>query len=130
MAYTRIAAIGECTTSLTMTNKTILMTVDNIVCICGDIQGTVAANGVLFTLPDSSMYPEQDILLIVMGLSGGTYSQRRIRVKPNGDVVSDSAATNMTFFTNGFMFHVNSKFYNSTLGNNDESIMTSPLYYE
>ena len=32
-------------------------------------------------------------------------------------------------FLNGVTINLNNNFYNSTIGNNDESIMTSPILY-
>lgn len=128
MAYGRIAAIQNGTTNFTMNNKTAILTMDNVVMICGDIENvTVGANGVIYTLPSSSMFPSSDIVLVIMGLSGTTYSQRRIRIKPNGTIVTDSGVSNMTFYTNGIMFHVNSKYYNDTIGNNNQNTMTRPM---
>ena len=131
MAYGRLAYIGEGTTSYTMDNKTALMTDDNIVMICGDVSGAVVpANGVIYTLPDSSMFPSKLRKVVVSIYDETTQSNtsRILKINTNGQISVYSATTNpTTFYLSSLIFHVNRKFYNSTIGNNDMSKMTSPI---
>ena len=130
MAYGRLAAIGEGTTTFTMANKSVIMTEDNIVCICSDIEHVViSANDVIFELPDSAMFPANPITLIVFSKieQNDTLERMRLIIGTDGKIRCNVALSLAhTFFTNGLMFHVNDKYYNSTIGN-AASIPSSPL---
>lgn len=123
MAYNFVAYIGEVTTSHTMTNKTIIMTPDNICMLLSDIKpaSNISAGGTVFTLPDPILYPKEEISIVVPAYSSSnptTNYYRILNIQPNGTVtVRTSTSTAYTLKTNGLTWHINDKFYSNTIGN-------------
>lgn len=123
MANSYVAYMGEVITSHTMTNKNIIMTPNNICMLCGDITPTssISAGGTVFTLPDPILYPANEVKIIVPAYSTSNPSTnyyRILTVKPNGTVTTrTSISTSYTLNTNGIMWHINDKFYNTSLSN-------------
>ena len=131
MAYGHIAYVGEGTTAFTMTNKTVIMTIDNIVLICGNIKNVICnAGDTLFTLPDASLFPADTILIPVYTVNEGTNAKAvySLQINTDGTITSPSASAALrTYFTNGLAFSVNDRYYSAAIGNNDMSQMTYPL---
>lgn len=131
MAYGHIAYVGKGTTPFTMTNPTVIMTVDNVVMLCSDITGVSCGSGdTIFTLPDSSLFPASKIVRSVYTMNENTnsFETRRIDINPDGTVTVPLYATApRTYYTNGLVFSVNDQYYSSTIGNNDMSLMTTPI---
>ena len=131
MAYGHIAYVGEGTTPFTMDNPTVIMTVDNIVMFCSDIQHvTGSADTIIYVLPDSSLYPKVRIRMYVPAKDEvtNTVSQKLITIGNAGNIRINSSATNQTtFYLNGITFNVNDNYYSSAIGNNDMSLMTTPI---
>lgn len=124
-----MVAIGEVTlgTNVTMTSKVAVMDRSNIVMLCGDmtLTGTHSATDVLFTLPDSSMFPSQTLTLLgVYQPTSGSRTTRVFQVDTDGHFRCTNPAAG-TYYLDGFMWHNNSKFYSDNLKN--ISGFTKPL---
>lgn len=134
MAYGNIASVGKITveSNYTISNATVLKDENNIVMLCGNITVTNATTGrqKLMTLPHSSMYPNETIRFLAPYLSsGGTGGYMAIIVETTGEIYyTANVGANSTIFLNGAIFHVNSKYYNDTIGNNNQSLFTRPMY--
>lgn len=128
MAYGNISAIGKCTlgTNVTMSNNVALMDDNNIIMLCDDmvLTGTHNANDILFTLPDSSMFPSQDIYLLgIYQPTSGTKQTRVFLVDTNGNFKCTNPAAG-TYYLNGYLWHNNGKYYSNKV---NASSQTSPL---
>lgn len=121
MAYGNIAAIGKCTlgTNVSMTSDVAIMNDSNIVMLCGDmtLTGTHTASDVLFTLPDSAMFPSTTLTMLgVFQPTSGSRTTRVFQVDTSGQFTCTNPTAG-TYYLNGFMWHNNSKYYSSAIGN-------------
>lgn len=129
MAYGKIASIGEVIlgNNVTMTNKTVLMTDSNIIMLCGDmtLTGNHSASDILFTLPNSDMFPIRTLSILgVCQQTGGSRLTRVFFIDMQGNFRCNIPVDGI-YYLDGFMWHNNSKYYSSTIGNT--SGFTSPL---
>lgn len=132
MAYTKIAGIGEGTTTQTMVNPCNIQTLDNIIMLCDDIElANYTMNNAFFKLSDSSMYPGSDLKIPVFitdkSVIPNVYYILPLKIDTQGELSLPSSFGTATVHTNGLCFHINSKYYNQTIGNTDPSLFTSPL---
>lgn len=129
MAYNRIAGIGKLTlTSGNTTNPTVLQTMDNLICFCGNITGlTVSNNGAFATLPDTITSPTNTINFLAPIYQNSTYQVGVFYLASNGRVGTRQALSNAQVMLMNAYVNMNDVFYNNTLGNNDESTMTRPI---
>ena len=132
MAYTKIAAIGEYTTTNTVGNPCNVQTLDNIVMLCDDMDVVNYTSGdVLLTLSDSSMFPTSELTIPVfitdLSQTPNYFFITPLRVNSSGELYLNVNLSNATIHLNGICFHVNSTYYNQTIGNTDPSLFTSPL---
>lgn len=130
MAYGRIAGINKMTLNYgSCSNKTIILTMDNEILFCGDITGlTVAADVVIATIP-TTFAPANDVCFVVYASIPGnaTVYYRIIKITPTGEISTNQPLGNATLHLNGICVHINDKFYNDTIGNNNETTMTYPI---
>ena len=132
MAYNRIANIDKITmvSTGTPTNDTVVQTVDNLLCFTGRITNvTVAANATIFTIPNTFTPPDLPLVLAVPVYiySGNQYAIKIFRLSTAGEFSCIEALNNTNVLLEGFVTNLDSTLYNSTIGNNDPSTMTSPL---
>ena len=130
MAYSKIAGIGELTLNYgNSTNKTVLQTLDNIICFCGDITGVVCnSNTAICKLPNTIDYPTSDISFPMSYKRGTAYYTNIFYLTTNGEIKSRTNLTQSSdIYLNGLTINLNNNFYNSTIGNNDQSQMTRPM---
>lgn len=132
MPYGRIAAIGEITTTYgTYNNKTILQTIDNIICFCGRITstGSIPAQATIFTVPTFA-YPNVTVYIpLVIGIGGG-YQIKPFMVTTAGQFACLEALSNCNIYLDGINYNINGKYYSTAKGNNDETRMTSPVTWK
>ena len=131
MAYSRLAAIGKGTANVgTITNPTVLQTMDNIVCFCGNLETVTCSNGAtLYTLPNTISLPDNTTYFPCVYIESGTYNIGVFFLSVQGLVKTRQALNNATVCLRGVNVNLNDNFYNNTIGNNDESTMTSPIYW-
>ena len=129
MAYGRIAAVGKCTPSIgSFSNETVILTDDNILCFTGDLDSvTTTGQRALFQLPNVIPYPSGVINFEACYLEGGTFKSGYFYINTSGVVGIRHAVTSAKIWFNGICVNLNNNFYNSTIGNNDMSAMTSPI---
>lgn len=134
MAYNVIAAIANVSVTSThahMDNNTVIMTMDNVVHLTGDIQidNGYALGEDIFTLPET-MRPRNMVYLPVTYTTstsaGASATNHTIRIRPDGRVFVPQAVTSTRYYhTNGLMFNVNDAYYSQSIGNTGG--FTSPL---
>lgn len=131
MAYGRLSAIGTVTLNYgSSLNRTVLMDDNNILMFCCTITGCTASNGAtLFSLPSHFPRPDVNLRFCAPILTSGVYSVGVFQIDMNGDLITRQALNNAYVCLAGIAIHLNNPFYNSTIGNNDESTMTSPINY-
>lgn len=129
MAYGRLAAIGKGTvTNGNTDNETVLQTVDNIVCFCGNIYNVTRNSGQnFFTLPSTIANPSERIYFPAIYIENSQYLIGVFYLSTNGNVGTRTTINNATVCLQGLAIHLNKIYYNNTIGNNDESLMTSPI---
>ena len=128
MAYNRIAGIGNGTSNQTMNNKTVIQTMDNILCFCGNMSGvTKNASTAIFQIPDSMRTFVDVIRFPAVYNESGTYKVGAFVLRNNGYLYTLQALNNATVFLNGICLNINDYFYNDTIGNNNQSNMTYPI---
>ena len=124
MAYNKLAAIGEYTfkntTNYTSNNKCVLMTLDNILMFCDNINITNYQGGAdILTLPDSFPKPT-DILYFPVSVYDNNASSSAFRlcsIRPTGTLRLHTSYTNATIRINCICIHLNSIFYTPAIGN-------------
>lgn len=137
MAYDIIASIGECTLgsntySFVHSNPCAILTKDNIVTLCDDVEITdYTANSTILTLPNSLFYPPYDIIIPIIISTSSANGQKVLKIKSNGQIVTTSAYANQSAKVrlNGLSFNVAGRYYNPTIGNIYNN-GTSPLSAE
>lgn len=129
MAYGKIACIGTLASHLgTCTNDTVLMTDNNLVCFTSRLIGVTAAyNGVIATLP--SIIPNiPEPMRFVAGYWDSTgYKIGLFDIRLDRTIMTRQALNNAEVYLDGVVLNYNNQYYNSTIGNNDESNFTSPV---
>lgn len=135
MAYNKLANIGTITmvSAGTPTNNTVIQTMDNLLCFTGRITNvTVSANSTIFTIPNTFTMPDLPLVLAVPVFiySGNQYAIKIFRLSASGEFSCIEALNNTNLLLEGFVTNVNSTLYNSTIGNNDPSTMSSPLTWQ
>lgn len=129
MAYGRLSGIGKATILRgTCANPTILMTTDNILCFCDDIDG-VTGNypSAILTLPSTIPAPVKNFYFPVSYYESNTWKIGTFSLHTNGNLYCRQSLNNANICLNGLCVNLNNNFYNNTIGNNDESTMTSPI---
>ena len=114
----------------TPTNDTVIQTMDNLLCFTGRVTNvTVAANATIFTIPNTFTPPDLPLVLAVPVFiyAGNQYAIKIFRLSTAGEVSCVEALNNTNILLEGFVTNLDSTLYNSTIGNNDPSTMTSPL---
>lgn len=129
MPYTVIGGIGELNLSegAAMSNAANVMTLNNVVLLCGDCTLTsYTANGVFATLSKEDLYPGTEIRVPVCVTSDGVTRLTFLTVGTEGTLSLPFDYTSAVVHLNGICFNVNSKYYTPEIGNiyNDG---TSPL---
>lgn len=129
MAYNRIAGIGKLTISNgTATNSTVMQTMDNIICFTSEISGVTRNAAQAFAqLPTSISKPDVLTHFTAVVKTGTTYTVESFYITASGYIACRHALSNATVYLNGCCVNFNDKFYNDTIGNNDESLMTRPI---
>lgn len=132
MAYTTIAAIGECTlnSNVRISNDVALMTDDNIIHFCGEIKNTaVSRNTRILTLPSS--FPRMErrtigLCCIEHPSSTPQYETGYFIINTANQVYTgqDIASTDVVHLDQ-LQFSMNGKFYSTSIGNTTG--FTSPL---
>lgn len=125
MAYGMIAAIGECTLadqtnySFINDNPCALMTLGNVVMLCDDVHitGNYTSGNTILTLPDSSMFPTQEMRVPIVISKNGTDYTYFLVIKTNGTLSLTQGNDNFDIHFNGLCFHVNCKYYTPAIGN-------------
>ena len=134
MAYGMIAAIGECTLADTTNyefihdNPCALMTLSNVVMLCDDVHitGNYTGGNPILTLPDSSMFPQQELIVPIVISKSGTNYARFLRIKTDGTLALAQGNDNFDIHFAGLCFHVNCNYYTPAIGNIYDN-GTSPL---
>ena len=128
MAYGRIAGVQKGTTSQTMTNKTIVQTMDNILCFCGNFNSvTLNASQAIFKVPTGMEPANSTIRFAAVYSESGTYKVGAFSLLTNGYVYTLQALNNANVYFNGICLNLNDDYYNDTIGNNDPSNMSRPV---
>ena len=118
MAYDLIAEIGVITTTHMTANPCNIMTLDNIVMLCDDLDiVNYTANDVLLELSDSSMYPDTPIIIPVCVTEGTQTRIAPLTITIAGELLLPFSYTTATVHLNGICWHVNSKYYTPAIGN-------------
>lgn len=129
MAYNRIAGIGKLTISNgTATNPTVLQTMDNIICFTSEITGVTRNAAQAFAqLPAAIAKPNVLTHFTAVVKTGTTYTVESFYITASGYIACRHALSNATVYLNGCCVNFNDKFYNDTIGNNNQSNMTYPI---
>lgn len=120
MPYRVIAAVGEMTLADTaaMTNKANVMTLDNVVMLCGDCTLTNYTAGAAFaTLSEESIFPEEAVTVPVCVTSDGQTRLTFLAVGIDGTLSLPFDYASATVHLNGICFNSNSKYYTPEIGN-------------
>lgn len=136
MTYTQLGTIGVCILSdnawsFSNSNPCALMTLNNIVMFCDDVEITnYNANSILLTLPQSAMFPLTNAHFIVPvtdnSLNPAQTRTTIAKVKTDGTVILLESFTDAIVHLNGSCYHANSKYYTPAIGNIYNK-RTSPL---
>lgn len=132
MAYNRIASVGELSIlNGTQDDKTVLQTLDNIICFESEITGvTRNAQTAFAQLPNVIDYPDKLILFPCIYREGTTHTNGIFFITTSGYIACITALNNATVYLNGITVNLNKNFYNSTIGNNNMMHMTRPMNYD
>lgn len=132
MAYSRIAAIGKLiVNNQNIDNSTVIFTLDNEILFTGDVEIVNSANSntTIVTLPSNFPRPSKLLYFIcAFTTSTNTETFKTCKLHTDGTITINSIGYG-TLRLNGVCINLNNNFYNDTIGNNDESIMTSPISY-
>lgn len=123
MAYNKLAAIGEYTflaANCDSDNQCVLMTLDNILMFCGNIniRSTTSSTDIL-KLPDSFPRPT-DVIYFPVYVHDNNANSNAIRmagIRTDGTFRLYTGYTNGTIRINGTCIHMNSIFYTPAIGN-------------
>lgn len=129
MAYSRIAGIGKLSIlNGTVDNETVLQTMDNIICFTSNISGvTRNAQTAFAQLPSTINNPDKLTFFTANIRVGTTYTPKPFFITTSGYISCLEALSNATVYLNGVNVNINDKFYNDTIGNNNQSTMTYPI---
>lgn len=120
MPYTVIGGIGELNLSegAAMSNAANVMTLNNVVLLCGDCTLTsYTANGVFATLSEEDLYPGTEIRVPVCVTADGETRLTYLTIGTEGQLSLPFDYASAVVHLNGICFNVNSKYYTPEIGN-------------
>ena len=129
MPYGEIAHIGKGTTLVgTSINDTVMQTRNNFITFMGRIDGvTTAYNTNIFSLPSYIDNPDHAVYFVAPYYEGSAWKVGIFGLTTAGNIRTYQALSNAQVLLNGLVISTNDNYYNSAIGNNDESYFTSPL---
>lgn len=120
MSYTVIGGIGEMLLEdvASMSNKANVMTLNNVVLLCGDCTlAAYTANSVFATLSEEDLYPGTEVRVPVCVTSEGETRLTFLTVGTEGALSLPFDYASAVVHLNGICFNVNSKYYTPEIGN-------------
>lgn len=118
MSYTVIGGIGTVTSNFSISNPCNIMSLDNIVMICDDVEiSSYIAGDVILTLSDNAMLPLSDLIIPVCITTNNQTVIKPLTISSNGELSLDENYTLATVHLNGICWHVNSTYYTPSIGN-------------
>ena len=118
MAYNTLAGIGTVITSNQTDNPCNILTMDNIIMLCGDVGLTdYTADDVILTLSYPSMRPSSDIVFPVCVSEVSTVRTAPCTLHTDGTITLPFSYTSAIVHFNGLCLHVNDSYYTPSIGN-------------